>query len=93
MKKLVLLSFCVLFSAAIASAGIFRQSAKVVEGSAKLGYKAAKPAAKASAKVVKKSAKVAYKVIVQNQQPSLTESERAVLAAPYIPMPVIGKAN
>ena len=59
MKKLVLLSFCVLFSAAIANAGIFRVGEKVVARSAKLGAKAVKPVVQASAKSAKWSSKKA----------------------------------
>ena len=62
MRNLVLVSFCALFLTVIASAGIFRESRKVVASSAELGYKASAKSAKVASYPVrhpKKSAKKA----------------------------------
>lgn len=56
MKKLVLLSFCVLFSAVIANAGVVRFAGKPA-------IKAAKFSAKKTLHAAKKSVKVAAKVV------------------------------
>jgi hypothetical protein len=69
MKKLLILAFVLCCVSAIASAGIFRSSAKIVASSARLGYKVSKAPAKAASypvrhplKSAKKSAHAAYKI-------------------------------
>lgn len=63
MKKLNLAICCVLFSAAIANAGIFRESAKVVKPAVKTSAKAVKFSAKKTYRAGKASTKAAKKVV------------------------------